>query len=313
MQRETATAFGKLILLGEHAVVYGVPAIACALDRVLSAELTWLETGPTELVLLSETRLATDDDLLGRAFGALLRAGSGVPRAPLRVRITGALPPGMNLGFSAAAGVAAARAIESSAGGDAEAVKARADAWERIFHGTPSGIDVAVAMHGGVVKFRRGESVRPLQPRCALHFCVGFSAMKPTSTKSMVDAVAALRERDAVAFQAVLDGIEALMAPAERALLDGDLSVLGELMNRNHRLLARLELSTEALESLCSSARAAGAFGAKLTGAGGGGAMVALAGAGGMVETERVATRILDSWHEEGRSGFGVVVGLGRD
>lgn len=313
MQSVTAAAFGKFILLGEHAVVYGVPALACGIDRGLIAVLESLEAGPSVLNLLGESRFATDEDSLGRAFGALLAAGSGAPRGEVRVTVKGELPPGMNLGFSAAAGVAVARALEARSGGSEDAVRNRADAWEQVFHGNPSGIDVAAVMHGGVVRHRRGEPVRRIAARRALHFCIGSSGAKPAPTKSMVEGVAALRARSPAVFQAALDAIEALCARGETALIDGDVVTLGELMTLNHMVLAGWMLSTEPLERLCESARAAGALGAKLTGAGGGGAMVALAGAAGDAAASEIATRIIESWSADGRSGFEVVVGARRD
>lgn len=309
-----ANAFGKLILFGEHAVVYGVPAIACGIGRGLRAEARVEREGPSRLTLLAEERTEHDDDLLAQAFRALLEAGPGRPAAPCAVRVSGTLPPGMNLGFSAAAAVAIARALgELGAGSDDETIRARADAWERVFHGNPSGIDVAAALHGGVVRFRRGEPVRPLAVSRPLRLCVGLSGTKPGPTRAMVESVAARRMGDPERFDGTLSAIAALVDTAANALETGNLARLGASMTSNHELLAGWALSNERLDGLCRTAVSAGALGAKLTGAGGGGAMVALAGAADDARSSGVVTAILEAWRQLGCDGFEVVVGARHD
>ncbi len=304
----TGSAFGKLILFGEHAVVYGVPALVCGIGRTLEANATRLERGPSRLTLLAETRVVdATDDPLSRAFSALLAAGSGSPGA-VAVRVTGDLPPGMGLGFSAAASVAAARAVEGLLGAPSEAaVRERATAWERVFHGNPSGVDVAAAMNGGFVRFRKGEGVQRVRPGAALRLCIGLTGM-PASTKVMVESVAAQRERNPEVFGKSLDGIAALVENAGGAIEAGDVRALGELLDLNQMLLAGWLLSTEPLEALCAAARAAGALGAKLTGSGGGGAMFALAGAGDDPQSARTGERILAAWRALGYDGFEVTM-----
>jgi mevalonate kinase len=309
-----ARACGKLILLGEHAVVHGVAALACGIDRGLSATLHAARGGRSSLTLLAERRTLEDGDALAHAFAALLEAGSGPPGAACDVVVTGDLPPGMNLGFSAAAAVAVARCFEEGAGrAYDEAVRARADAWERVFHGNPSGIDVAAAMRGGFVRYRRGEAIRRLRAVRPLRLCVGLSGAKPGPTRAMVDRVTAQKERDPSAFTDALQRIAALVDEATVALEEGDVVALGAAMNANHERLAAWSLSTERLDALCRAARHAGALGAKLTGAGGGGAMVALAGAADDAEAQRRATRILEAFRREGTDGFEVVVSGDQD
>src|SRR6185436_10678536 len=99
---------------------------------------------------------AGDAEELGRAFTALLEQGGAPP--DLEARLEGELLPGVGLGFSAAAAVAIARAVEDLAGdGSEDRVRERAMAWERVFHGNPSGVDVAAAMRGGATRFTRAE------------------------------------------------------------------------------------------------------------------------------------------------------------
>jgi mevalonate kinase len=289
-------ACGKLILFGEHAVVHGVPAIVLGIDRGVTAEARRAERGQI-LSLLETTSDAAGDDDHARAFRALLAEG-GDP-GPIRVVLRGGLPPGVGLGFSAAAAVAIARSVEALAGASSESrVEARAMAWEGVYHGNPSGVDVAAAMHGGCIRFTRADRrVVPLGVGAKLMLSVGLTGTA-SSTKTMVEGVAAVKERSPEVFARSIDGISAVVDNAVSALGAGDLPALGELMNLNQMLLAGLMVSSEAIESLCATARAAGALGAKLTGAGGGGAVVALAAD---VDSARA---VIAAWKAAGYDGF---------
>ena len=299
-------AFGKLILLGEHAVVYGSPALVLGVDLHCDATAVVNDgdnPGRT-LVLLDRTCSAANDDELARAFTALLDEG-GAPD-DLTVRITGDLPPGVGLGFSAAAAVAAARAVEELSGDASDdAVRRRATAWECVFHGNPSGVDVAAAMHGGCVRFVRQQDgtaeVTRVPIAAPLTLCIGLTGTR-SSTKEMVEGLADLRRRKTEMVDRSVDGIATVVQNGIAAVRDGNVVALGELMDMNQMLLAGLMLSTSAIEQMVSAARDAGALGAKLTGAGGGGAVVALAGTG--ADADPIAERIVGSWKSAGYDGF---------
>jgi mevalonate kinase len=299
----TGRAWGKVILLGEHAVVYGVPALAIGIDR---GALAWVESdkaensGPCRLFVegwdLSVSEDQRDHDL-ARAFRALLEAerAKGRTLEGLSVRARSDLPPGGGLGCSAALGVAIARAV--SPGISIEDVQELAMAWERIFHGNPSGVDAAVSSRGGGVFFQKGRGLEPVRLKHSLLVCVGSTGIA-SSTKTMVDAVARLRERRPAVVEKTFEGITSLVRNARLAMEAGDRVGLGRLMDLNQMLLGGLFVSTEEIERMCGLARGAGALGAKLTGAGGGGCVVALVGGAS------IADRVLEAWKGEGFSGF---------
>ncbi len=300
----TSFGRGKVILLGEHAVVYGVPAIAAGLDRGVMAEAV-----PAERTTLTCSPWSTEHGLdsgedLGRALRAVVEAHPSAPLPPLLVTAEVALPAGAGLGCSAALGVAVIRALDAATGRsatDAE-IAERALGWERVFHGNPSGLDNTMAAHGGVACYRRGEPLESLDVRRPLRLVIGDSD-ESSSTRTMVESVARQRERDWARFDTNLDAIATLVTNARLALEAGDTHALGQLMDLNQALLSAWMLSTSALEDMCRAAREAGAAGAKLTGAGGGGCMIAL------VESDEVAAAVITAIEELGFSAFEVEAG----
>jgi mevalonate kinase len=313
-------ACGKVILLGEHAVVYGVPAIAVAIERGARAQASPLDDGPSRLrVPQWEVDVGEEDDApvgadaldrtptLARAFRALLEATRDAAPGLRGVRVDAAtdLPPGGGLGCSAALGVAIARAIDPDAGLDA--ILPRVAAWERVFHGNPSGVDAAVAARGGCMLFERLVDDAHIVPVCvqgALVLCIGHTGVA-ASTRAMVDAVARLKMRRPEMVAKTFDGIRSLVRNARLAIEAGDTFALGRLLDLNQILLSGLFVSTEEIERMCDVARSAGACGVKLTGAGGGGSVVALAG------DEAAAERVLEAWAKAGFSGFATRVAGG--
>lgn len=269
-------AYGKVILLGEHAVVYGRPALAAGLPNGATASCR--PSASTRLVI---PNLDVDvglggDDTLSRALGALLETYPQ-PVPPLVITASTDLPVRAGLGSSAALGVAIARTIDRFMGLDSTPaeVAERALPWEQIFHGRPSGLDTTLAALGGLQFFCRGEAPQPVRLGAPLTLVVGHSGTSPP-TRTMVEQVSRQHQRNPARLEKSFDAIGALVANGRLAAEAGDRRALGQLMDLNQNLLAGLLVSTAELEALCRAAREAGAYGAKLTGGGGGGCMIAL-------------------------------------
>ncbi|MET0795334.1 MAG: mevalonate kinase [Polyangiaceae bacterium] len=267
-----ARANGKVILLGEHAVVYGVPAIAAGIQRGVQASA--VPAASSSLSIGERHAVPGDGSDLGQGFQALL---AELGASNLAVQATLELPPGSGLGASAALGVAIARAVLEAQGvaADPARVLRATAAWEGVYHGNPSGVDAAAAANDGCIWFDKANGPAPIALARDLVLAIGLAG-PPASTKLMVEDVARLRERRPAVVDKALEGVRALVQNAKLCLEAGDLPGLGSLMNYNQMLLSGLFVSTEGIERCCALAREAGALGAKLTGAGGGGAVVAL-------------------------------------
>ena len=275
------TAAGKVILLGEHAVVYGRHALAVPLANAVEVSLT--EThGPGRLAFVDDGAAAPGAPRVAEHVRELLefvqhRLDIAGKHFDLRVRTR--IPPAMGLGSSAAVAVAIIRAFDRvlALNLDDAAVNALAFECETLAHGSPSGIDNTLATYGLPVLFRKGATAPPqtLELNRPPPLVIAASGTRGI-TREQVAAVAARRERARDRYEALFDEMDAISISGADALAAGDYAALGRLMNVCHGLLNAIEVSTPELERMVHVARSAGAAGAKLTGAGGGGSIVAL-------------------------------------
>jgi mevalonate kinase len=284
---------GKVILFGEHAVVFGHPALAVAIEGGM--QLAWARTsGPTRLRIMPGD---TDVDLGSEAppQHERLQQALRVARAlyddqlELELSATASIPKGAGVGSSAALGVAVLRAMDEARGirrPDSEIFE-RSFAWEAVFHGTPGGIDNYMATYGGLCLFRRNYPLKPgvpmsqqieptrVVPRDTMRLIVADSGSRPPAIE-MITKVRERRERDQAFVEQQFAAITSLLLNGKLALEQGGLKDVGQCMDMNHMLLAGLLLVSEKVEQMVQTARSAGALGAKMTGAGGGGCMIAL-------------------------------------
>ncbi len=273
------TAAGKVILLGEHAVVYGRHALALPLPGAVTAT---VKEAPRLTLDVPDWGLSRD---ISRDSGGVDAAvycvldNLGIGRDDFAIRVRSALPRGMGLGSSAAFAVAVVRAFDKLLGlslGD-DRVNEIAFDCEKLAHGSPSGVDNTLATFARPMLFRKRETieVEPIDLAGAPPIVIAYGH-QPGVTHEQVAGVRARLEARPEAFGAIFDQIDALSIAGAKSLVAGDYAALGQLMNICQGLLNALGVSTPELEAMVDISRRAGAAGAKLTGAGGGGSIVAV-------------------------------------
>lgn len=271
---------GKVILLGEHAVVYGYPALVTALRRGVTARVT-----PSELSGLRihhqvgrSPTTPGDGTVGGTALAAMLERISRTPSG-FDIHVECELPISVGLGSSAAFSVAIAQVLIERLGGPEETVDIEmlAGAAESVFHQRPSGVDVAGAARGTTLLFSRETEPTPVEVATELALVIARVEDAPPTS----EVVAAVRERwrkDMDSYDRDFRRIGGIVIRGVDVLAAGQRDALGPLFDENQERLRRIGVSTPSLDKACEVAKAAGALGAKLTGAGGGGCIVALAG-----------------------------------
>ncbi|MFQ5609188.1 MAG: hydroxymethylglutaryl-CoA reductase, degradative, partial [Woeseiaceae bacterium] len=274
-----ATAAGKFILFGEHAVVYGRHALALPIPAAVSAVATTGNDKAT--VTLSDWGVHHELGAGGPADGvnaivASIAAALEIEIAGVSIHVRSRLPRAMGLGSSAAIAVAIVRALAGAFRIDLDNDRVNAIAFEceKLAHGTPSGVDNALATYGEPMLFRRGDEVRmsPVELSESPPLVIACSNSSG-STLEQVERVRTQRESNSSHYDSIFDDIDAIATEGAGALQAADYDKVGSLMNICHGLLNAIQVSTPELEHMVSLARANGAIGAKLTGAGGGGSI----------------------------------------
>ena len=280
------SGYGKVILFGEHFVVHGVPGIASAIDSTVDAEVKKSvgkgfdvkderkgSTGYTDKKKIQQNESIQK---------MLKMMGIDTEKNYLDIWLGGNLPAFSGIGSSAASSVAIARAIseEFKMNLSDERINEIAYEAEKAYAGTPSGIDNTAATFGGLIWFKKDLSggkdlIDKLKISKPIEIVMVNSGVV-ADTKEMVLGVAERKKKYPEKYNPIFKQAEELVLKARKALEDFDLKIVGELMNDNHRLLQKIEVSCKELDYLVDIARKNGALGAKLTGGGGGGCIVAL-------------------------------------
>ncbi|MDI9618754.1 mevalonate kinase [Methanothermobacter sp.] len=273
--KSRASAPAKAILFGEHAVVYGKPAIAAAIDRRVTVTL-----GDSSENRVTIPSLGVDFRSESNPQGGILDYVSKALQlyhdgSPLSIQIEMEIPVGSGLGSSAALTVALIGALDGYHGRESEPgdTAARAHRVELEVQGAASPLDTTVSTYGGLVYLDSQRNVEKFDAR--LHDLVIAHMDHSGDTAEMVAGVAELRSRFPAVVDGIMDTVEMITLRAYRALLSNNPEPLGDLMNINQGLLDAMGVSTLELSMMVYEARRAGAAGSKITGAGGGGSIIA--------------------------------------
>ena len=277
-------AFGKLILFGEHLVVYKAPALVGAVSAYTDCKLEYLDKPGLEVIdnrpavpLYKVKKKAEGDEAINLTLTHL-----GVDPKARGVRLTfgGDLCCASGIGASAAQVVSLARAVNiaDSRSLSEDEINAAGYEGEKGYHGTPSGIDNTAATFGGLLRFQRTDGAPIFEKKSfpsairIVYASTGITA----STTEVVGDVRKKKEADEAWFADIMGKYKTLLEEAEKAVEGGDLINLGKLLDQNHALLQDLTVSCKELDELVDAARVAGALGAKMSGTGRGGLMIAL-------------------------------------
>ena len=280
-QAERSSACGKVILLGEHSVVYNRPAIALPITLAVEAVVHKGGDGVHVLIprwgLEQQVKPGVTQGVNG-AVNTMLQS-LDLTGVSMTIELMPHLPRGMGLGGSAALAVALVRALSHEFGLDLDdaSVNRLAFESEKMAHGTPSGIDNTVATYGKPLVFRKDDdpSFRGLSLPQPVPLVLGLTGRESLTART-VARVRAVRQEHPARIEAIFDQMAQLADAGVEALEAARFDELGHLMDVCQGYLNALQVSSPELEELIHIARRNGALGAKLTGGGGGGSMIAL-------------------------------------
>ncbi|MBI3385413.1 mevalonate kinase [Candidatus Gottesmanbacteria bacterium] len=266
MDKIVVSAPGKLLLMGEHAVIYDNPCLVGAIDKRLKVTIE-----------KSDSDSWTDEKFVGTAvrnFRKVYAIASAV-----RIFVNSDFSSNYGLGSSSAITVSTTYGLYKILLNKEPDKKELFDFCYKVVlevQGLSSGFDIAAAIYGGVLYFQTGgKTIEPLGDS-NLPLLTAYSGVK-ADTVSMINLVKEKMTTYQKGVEEIFKNIVNLVEEAKIAVREKDWQRLGTLMNFNQNYLEDLGVSTEKLNDMIMAARKAGAYGAKLSGAGGGDCMIAIA------------------------------------
>ena len=275
-----SSACAKIILVGEHAVVYGYPSIAIPVSSLRAKATVEYTKQPFKII-------AED---LNRTFEFTRQADSAVqqltnlvldylqtPPPDVTITLQSDIPIASGLGSGAAISTAIGRALAIATQQDIPIDKLNDLVYEveKIHHGTPSGVDNTVIVYEQPIYFQRGHPIEMFKIGKPFHLIIADTG-KVALTHESVGDVRKIHEAKPEETTLTFEEIEKLVMESRQAIESGQIEILGQLMIQNHRHLQALTVSSLELDKLVDVALQAGAYGAKLSGGGRGGNMIAL-------------------------------------
>jgi mevalonate kinase len=282
----SASAPGKIVLFGEHAVVYGRPAIAVPVTQVQArvvvtanprARPGFMRIQSANIGLETTFDELSEEHPIRKAISSVMQVLDVDHIPACTVRLTSTIPVASGLGSGAAVAVALIRALSAFCGHPLpdDQVNALAFEVEKIHHLTPSGIDNTVITYAKPVYFVKGQDVETFHVTKPFLIVIGDTHIASPTALTVAD-VRRGWEADNAYYERAFDAIGKIVVEARQAIERGTPEDIGQLMNENHDWLRRINISSPELDHLATVARMAGALGAKLSGGGRGGNMIAL-------------------------------------
>ncbi|MBU0756964.1 MAG: mevalonate kinase [Nanoarchaeota archaeon] len=266
---------GKIILFGEHSVVYGKPAIAVPVKEVFTEAI--VEPSPV-FKIVSDFELKDNENVLLKNAIDVILFELGIKNTDFLIRINSTLPVGRGMGSSASISISIIKALSLHIGivKSENELNRIAYECEKVFHGTPSGIDNTVIAYEKPVHFIKGENIEFLNIKMPFTLLIAGTGKKKHGTKEIVADVRKGYEKNKEQYSAFFEEMGNIALSAKDSVTRGDIQHMGRLMDMNHEYLQKIGVSSKGLDRLVKAAKNAGALGAKLVGAGRGGNMVAL-------------------------------------
>ena len=310
MKKSKASAPAKVILFGEHFVVYGNPAILASINKRITVKAR--TANEDKILIRSDIGIAgeysnsgfrtIEGDIeakktLDPLHSAIRQALPTRNKAGIEIDICSAVPPGIGLGSSAAACVATVAAVYSlfqKKPSRQKICELAIDA-ERLIHVNSSGADCYVSTFGGLIGYNKASGYKKMHAKGPLALVVASTGVRH-STGDLVAGVKKFKDRNRSLFASLAKEASDICAHAQIAMASGKRNRIGELMNENQAILRQIGVTHYRIDYLVDICGKAGALGAKITGAGGGGAVIALAAS--RQESAKIASRVKSAGYE---------------